>query len=52
MNGCLGPNARSRSVDMPANLEIWQIGHDYVLGVWSDELDVEYVRRHALTGRR
>ena len=39
------------SVDMPSDLEIWQIGRDFVLGVWEDELDVEYVRRHALTGR-
>ena len=39
------------SVDMPPDLEVWQIGHDFVLGVWRDELEVEYVRRHALTGR-
>ena len=40
------------SVDMPPDLEVWQIGHDFVLGVWQDELGVEYVRRHAVTGRR
>ena len=39
------------SVDMPPDLEVWQIGRDFVLGVWEDELGVDYVRRHALTGR-
>ena len=39
------------SVDMPPDLEIWQIGRDFVLGVWEDELDVAYVRRHTLIGR-
>lgn len=47
-----GPNGEGLgSVDMPPDLEVWQIGHDFVLGVWRDELEVEYVRRHALTGR-
>lgn len=40
------------SVDMPSDLHVWQIGRDFVLGVWKDELEVEYVRRHALRGRR
>ena len=40
------------SVDMPPYLDVRQIGHDFVLGVWEDELGVEYVRRHAITGRR
>jgi len=40
------------SVDMPPDLYVWQIGHDFVLGVWQDENEVEYVRRYALTGRR
>lgn len=39
------------SVDMPPGLEVWQIGRDFVLGVWEDELGVDYVRRHALIGR-
>ena len=39
------------SVDMPPDLEVRQIGRDFVLGVWRDELEVTYVRRHALTGR-
>ncbi len=48
-----GPNGEGLgSVDMPLDLQVWQIGHDFVLGVWQDELEVEYVRRHALTGRR
>ncbi len=39
------------SVDMPPDLHLWQIGQDFVLGVWMDEHRVEYVRRHALIGR-
>lgn len=39
------------SVDMPPELHLWQIGQDFVLGVWRDENRVEYVRRHALDGR-
>lgn len=39
------------SVDMPPDLHVWQIGRDFVLGVWEDELGVDYVRRHALIGR-
>ena len=47
-----GPNGEGLgSVDMPPDLEVWQIGRDFVLGAWQDELEVEYVRRHALTGR-
>lgn len=38
-------------VDIPPDLEVWQIGRDFVLGVWRDELEVEFVRRHALIGR-
>ena len=40
------------SVDMPPDLDVRQIGRDFVLGVWEDVHGVEYVRRHALTGRR
>ena len=48
-----GPNGEGLgSVDMPLDLQVWQIGHDFVLGVWQDEHEVEYVRRHALSGRR
>lgn len=46
------PNGEGRgSVDMPPDLDLWQIGLDFVLGVWRDEHEVEYVRRHALIGR-
>lgn len=31
-------------VTMPARLRPMSIGRDYLLGVWKDELDVEYVR--------
>ena len=40
------------SVDMPAGLAVRQIGRDFVVGVWRDENDVHYVRRHAVAGRR
>ena len=47
------PNGEGHgSVQMPPDLEVWQIGRDFILGVWEDEYGVEYVRRHALTGRR
>lgn len=47
-----GPNGEGfGSVDMPPDLDVRQIGRDFVLGVWRDELEVEYVRRHALIGR-
>ena len=36
------------SVDMPEALRPTQIGRDYVLGVWRDELGVESVRLYAL----
>jgi hypothetical protein len=32
------------TVQMPAGIKIVEIGPDYVLGVWRDELDVSYVR--------
>lgn len=38
-------------VELPRELEVHEIGEDYVLGLWTDELDVEYVRRHALDRR-
>ena len=48
-----GPNGEGLgSVDMPPGLEVWQIGQDFVLGVWQDEFGVDYVRRHAMPGRR
>ena len=47
-----GPNGEGLgSVDMPAGLNVLQIGQDFVLGVWEDELEVQYLRRHPVTGR-
>ena len=36
------------TVETPASLSVREIGRDYVLGVWQDELDVEHVRLYAL----
>ena len=48
-----GPNGEGLgSVDMPPGLDVWQIGQGFVLGVWQDEFGVDYVRRHAVAGRR
>ena len=35
-------------VQLPADLRVTHIGADFVLGVWQDELDVEYVRLYQL----
>ncbi|MDX1393622.1 MAG: hypothetical protein R3195_04505 [Gemmatimonadota bacterium] len=35
-------------VEMPDGLEPHEIGRDYVIGLWEDELDVAYVHLHAL----
>ncbi len=34
--------------DTPAGIEILEIGEDYVLALWKDDLDVEYVRLYGL----
>lgn len=39
-------------VDLPAGLEVHDIGPDYVLGRWLDDLRVEYVRRYRLDRSR
>jgi hypothetical protein len=39
-------------VETPAGLRILEIGRDYVLGVWQDDLDVEHVRMHRLDRER
>jgi hypothetical protein len=35
-------------LELPGRLRVFEIGSDYVLGVWRDELDVEHVRRYPL----
>lgn len=43
------PDGRARgAVETPPALRVLDIGRDYVLGVWQDELDVEHVRLHRL----
>jgi hypothetical protein len=32
----------------PARFRVLEIGDDYVLGVWRDDLDVEYLRKYEL----
>ena len=45
------PDGRGRgSVVMPEDLSVSSISRDYVLGVWRDEFDVEYVRLHRIDG--
>ncbi|MEX0891248.1 MAG: hypothetical protein WEB88_03685 [Gemmatimonadota bacterium] len=39
-------------VDLPSGLEVHDIGPDYVLGRWLDDLRVEYVRRYRLERSR
>lgn len=36
------------SISTPVGLDIHQIGRDFILGVWKDELDVEHVRKYRL----
>ena len=36
------------TVRTPAELRVLDIGADWLLGVWQDELDVEYVREYGL----
>lgn len=37
------------SVAAPAQFEVTQIGTDFILGHWIDEMDVEHIRMYALT---
>lgn len=37
------------SVEMPVDMEILEIGGNYLLGLYRDELEVEYVRMYPLT---
>jgi len=39
-------------VTLPQGLQVTDIGTDYVVGIWRDELDVEHVRLHALIRNR
>ena len=36
------------TVEIPPDLRVRQIGPDYILGTWRDDLDVEHVRLHRL----
>lgn len=36
------------SVSPPVDLEIHDIGRDYIMGIWRDDLGIEYVRVHSL----
>ena len=40
------------TVELPADLQVHDIGSDYVLGRWVDSLRVEYVRRYRLDRSR
>lgn len=35
-------------VDLPGGLELYQVGRDFVLGRWQDDLEVEHVRLYPL----
>jgi hypothetical protein len=36
------------TVATPARFRVFEIGTDYVLGVWADDMDVEHVRLFTL----
>ena len=36
------------SVETPAGLSVREIGEDYLLGTWKDDVGVEHVRVHRL----
>ncbi len=38
------------TVVTPTGFRVHEVGADYVLGVWTDELDVQYVRVYELSG--
>lgn len=41
----LGPDGGARgTVSLPAGIEVFEIGLDWILGLWTDDLDVEHVR--------
>lgn len=39
------------TVETPARLQVRQIEIDFILGIWTDEFDVRYVRKYDLVGR-
>jgi hypothetical protein len=39
------------SIETPVGLHVYQINSDFILGVWTDDLDVEHVRRYRLNRR-
>ncbi len=39
------------SLSLPDRFEALEFGGDYVLGVWKDEMDVEFVRLYSLQKR-
>jgi hypothetical protein len=39
------------TLTLPASFRVHDIGEDYILGVWQDELDVPYVRMYGLDRR-
>jgi len=44
------PEGRGRGVvELPGGLDVHQIGEDFILGVWTDDLGVESVRRYWLS---
>ncbi len=39
------------TLETPEHLQVRQIGVDFILGIWTDELDVSYVRVYTLERR-
>jgi hypothetical protein len=35
-------------MELPARLQVSDIGSDYVLGIWRNEDDVQFIRRYRL----
>jgi hypothetical protein len=36
------------SVRLPANVKLFEIGSEYVLGVWKDDMDLQHVRMYSI----
>jgi hypothetical protein len=44
-----GSDGRMRgALELPADFTVSEIGADYVLGIWRDELDVQHVRLYRI----